>query len=598
MFDRLTPLLELAPFLRPYRPRIALALAALVVAAGATLTVPLAFRSLIDLGFSSANAGHINRYFVALFLVAALLAAATAARFYTVSWLGERVTADIRSAVYDRVIRMPPAFFETTRTGEVLSRLTTDTTLIETVVGTSLSMGLRNAFLLAGGLIMLTVTSARLTGYIVALLLVVVAPIVVFGRRVRRLSRASQDRLADSSAIAGEILNAVATVQAYTHEAIEGARFRRAVEDAFGAALRRIRARSALTLLVILLVFGAVVLVLWLGAQDVLMGRMTGGQLGAFILYAVIVAGALGALAEVWGDLQRAAGATERLLELNRAKSDIESPQAARELTTCAGAVSFDDVTFSYPSRPDTCALKDFSLHIDAGETVALVGPSGAGKSTVFQLLLRYYDPQQGCIRVDGHDIRMVSLASLRQRMGLVPQDAVIFSTDASGNIRYGKPDAGGDEIRQAAQQAYADEFIVRLPEGYETFLGERGVRLSGGQKQRIAMARALLKDPPILLLDEATSALDSESEARVQAAIENAARNRTVLVIAHRLSTVRSADRIVVLDRGRIQAVGTHDDLVRGNELYARLAARQFGALEDEGTNRQDRGARRQGAW
>ncbi len=578
MFARLIPLLDLVPFVRPYRGRVALALLALVVAALATLAVPAAFRQLIDLGFSAANVGHIDTYFLALFAVSTVLALAVGARFYLVSWLGERVTADLRRAVYANVIQMSPAFFETTRSGEVLSRLNSDTTLIETVVGTSLSMGLRNLFLMVGGLIMLTITSPLLTGYIVVLMLVVVAPIIVFGRRVRKLSKATQDNIADTSAIAAETLNAVTTVQAFTHEEIESKRYRAAVESAFEAALRRIGARSLLTVMVIVLVFGAIVLVLWLGAHDVLAGRMSGGQLGAYILYAVIVAGAFGALAEVWGDLQRAAGAMERLLELHRARTEIASPPQPRVLTRCAGRVDFDWVTFSYPSRPDTHALHEFSLSVKPGEAVALVGPSGAGKTTFFQLLLRFYEPQSGRILLDGIDIRELGIEALRNHIGIVTQDPVIFAADAFDNIRYGKPDATEAQVREAARRAFADEFIVRLPEGYKTFLGERGVRLSGGQKQRIAIARALLKNPPVLLLDEATSALDSESEAKVQAAIESAARDRTVIVIAHRLSTVQSAQRIAVLDHGRLQAVGTHQALIAGNALYARLAALQFG--------------------
>jgi ATP-binding cassette subfamily B protein len=578
VIERLAPLLALAPFLRPYRGRIAAALAALLAAATATLALPLAFRSLIDLGFSPANAQHIDRYFLALFAVALVLALAVAARFYLVSWLGERVTADLRDAVYANVLRMSPAFYETTRTGEVLSRLTTDTTLIETVVGTSLSMGLRNALLMIGGLAMLAVTSARLTGWIVLLLAAVVLPIILFGRRVRRLSKASQERVADASAIAGETLNAIATVQAYTHERIEAARFDAAVEGAFAAARTRIRARSLLTMLVIVLVFGATVLVLWLGAQDVLAGRMSAGTLAAFVLYAVIVAGSIGALAEVWGDLQRAAGATERLLELRQARSPIVEPAAPRALPVCRGEIAFDAVSFSYPSRPQTQALQAFSLAVRAGETVALVGPSGAGKSTVFQLLLRYYDVQAGRVLLDGIDVRDLSLETLRGHVGIVPQEPVIFAASAAENIRYGRPQASDDAVREAARRAFAEEFITALPQGWDSFLGERGVRLSGGQKQRIAIARALLKNPPLLLLDEATSALDSESEAKVQAAIEAAARDRTVIVIAHRLATVLRADRIAVLEDGRLQAVGTHAELLAGNALYARLAALQFG--------------------
>jgi ATP-binding cassette subfamily B protein len=578
MIERLSPLAALGPFLRPYRLRILAALLALVVAACATLTLPIAFRNLIDLGFSTASRGHIDTYFLALFGVALVLAFATAARFYSVSWLGERVTADLRAAVYDNVIRMSPEFFEVTKTGEVLSRLTGDTTLVETVVGTSFSMGLRNLFLLVGGLIMLTITSPQLTAYIAGLLVAVVAPLVIFGRRVRKLSRASQDSLADTSALAGEMLGGIATVQAYTHEGIESSRYRDRVENAFGVSLKRIRARSLLTVAIIALVFGAVVLVLWLGAREVVAGRMSGGALGAFVLYAVMAAGALGALAEVWGDLSRAAGAMERLLELYRARPVVRSAPDAAPLAQAHGHVRFEGVAFHYPSRPGTPALDGVGFEVRPGETVALVGPSGAGKTTVFQLLLRFYDPQSGAILLDGRDIRTLRLDDLRRHIGIVAQDPVIFSADARDNIRYGNPEASEAEVVEAARQAYADEFIRALPQGYETFLGERGVRLSGGQRQRIAIARALLKNPPLLLLDEATSALDSESELKVQAAIDNAAKNRTVLVIAHRLSTVRKADRIIVLDGGRIEAIGNHEALLASSPLYARLSSLQFG--------------------
>ena len=581
MIERLSPLAALGPFLRPYRLRILAALVALVVAAGAMLTLPMAFRNLIDLGSSAASRGHIDAYFLALFGVALVLAVAVAARFYCVSWLGERVTADLRAAVYDKVIRMSPEFFEVTKTGEVLSRLSSDTTLVETVVGTSFSMGLRNLFLLVGGLIMLAVTSLQLTAYIGGLLVAVVAPLVVFGRRVRRLSRASQDSIADTSAPAGEMLGGVATVQAYTHEGIESARYRGAVETASAASLKRIRARSVLTVSVIALVFGAVVLVLWLGAQEVLAGRMSGGALGAFVLYAVMAAGALGALAEVWGDLARAAGAMERLLELYRAQPTIASPPDAQPMPVAHGHVRFEHVGFHYPSRPATPALAGVGFEVRPGETVALVGPSGAGKTTVFQLLLRFYDPQSGAILLDGRDIRSLRLDDLRRHIGLVAQDPVIFSADARDNIRYGNPQASEAQVIEAAREAHADEFIRALPQGYGTFLGERGVRLSGGQRQRIAIARALLKNPPLLLLDEATSALDSESELKVQAAIDNAAKNRTVLVIAHRLATVRKADRIIVLDGGCIEAVGNHEALLKASPLYARLSALQFGTAQ-----------------
>jgi ATP-binding cassette subfamily B protein len=580
----LASLASLLPCLAPYRRQFLLAGIALVVAAGATLAIPYAFKQMIDHGFGAAagtrSIENVNATFLALFGVAAVLGVATAARFYMVSWLGERVTADIRGAVYRHVVQQSPEFFETTRTGEVLSRLTTDTTLIQTVVGTSISLALRNTLLFIGGLAMLFVTSARLTSIILGLLVLVVVPIVLYGRRVRTLSRDSQDRIADASALAGEILNAMPTVQAFTGERREAQRFGASVEHAFSTAMRRIRARSILTMLAIVLVFGAIVFVLWLGAHAVLAGSMTGGDLGQFILYASIVSGAVGALSEVMGEAQRAAGAAERLLELLALRSSIASPMHPKALPARpanGSALQLLDVGFSYPSRPDHASLSHLSLDIRPGETVAVVGPSGAGKTTLFQLLLRFYDPQSGSILLDGVDIRDLDLHTLRGAIGIVPQDTVIFSADAMENIRYGRPDASDAEVIAAARMAAAHEFIERLPQGYASYLGERGVRLSGGQRQRIAIARALLKNPPLLLLDEATSALDAESERLVQSALEAAMVGRTTLVIAHRLATVQRADRIVVMEDGRIVETGTHASLVALGGIYANLAALQF---------------------
>ncbi len=576
LLQKLTPLGGLLPFMRPYRGRFVLAGLSLLVAAAATLLLPVAFRYLVDHAFSQRQA--VDGYFLALFGLASVLALFTALRFYLVSWLGERITADLRSAVYRHVVGMSPEYFETLQTGEVLSRLTTDTTLVQTVVGTSLSMGLRNVLLMLGGLVMLAVTSPSLTGYILLTLLLVVVPILVYGRRVRALSRSSQDRIADSSAMAGEALNAVQTVQAFAQEGHEVARFDASVMRSFDTALARIVARSQLTALVILLVFGAIVFVLWLGAHAVLAGQMSSGELAQFILYAVVTAGAIGAVAEVWGDLQRAAGATERLLALLAQRSPVQPPAQPLPLPPEGEGLQLDNVTFAYPSRPEQPSLQGLNLQVRPGEQVALVGPSGAGKTTLFQLLLRFYDPQVGRILLNGVPIDQLDPAALRRHVGIVLQDTVIFAASALENIRYGRSDASDAEVIAAARAAAAHDFIDKLPEGYHSFLGERGVRLSGGQRQRIAIARAILKNPPILLLDEATSALDAESEQLVQQALEHAAAGRTTLVIAHRLATVKQADRIIVLEGGRIVAEGRHEQLLLSSPLYARLAALQFG--------------------
>ena len=577
----------LLPFLRPYRVRVALALLFLVGAAAATLALPLALRSLIDGGLVSADPGArvmaLREHFVALFGVGVALGVFSALRFYMVSWLGERITADLRNAVYAHVVRQSPEFFETTQTGEVLSRLTTDTTLVQTVVGSSLSMGLRNTVMGVGALGMLIITNPRVMLPVMGMLAVIVLPSGYVGRRVRRLSRASQDRVADASAIAAEVLNAIPVVQSYTQQRRESARFEAATERAFDTAVRRTRVRSVLAAFIISATFGALLWGLYQGTQAVLRGDITAGHLGQTVLYVIVLVSSVAVLSEVYGEVLRAAGATERLMELLHARSPVDEPARPVALPAAQGgsSVRFDHVTFHYPSRPAQAALRDFSLDVRPGETVALVGPSGAGKSTVLQLLLRFYDAQQGVVSVDGVPVDAVPLDELRGRIGIVPQDSTVFSASAMDNIRYGRPDAGDDEVFAAARAAFADEFIRALPEGYATHLGERGVRLSGGQRQRISIARAMLKNPPLLLLDEATSALDAESERMVQAALEAAMQGRTTVVVAHRLATVLRADRIVVMEGGRIVDEGTHAELVARGGLYARLAAMQFGLEE-----------------
>ena len=569
----------LLPHLRPYAARAAAAALALLLAAGLVLALGQGLRRLVDEGFAGGAPDRLDGAALAMFAVVAALGAATSARFYLVSWLGERVAADLRRDVFGHVLGLSPAFFDTARTGDILSRLTADVALLQALIGSAVSMGLRNAVTGLGALAMLVATSPKLAGLVMVVVPMVVVPLVVFGRRERRLSRAAQERVADLAATAEETLNGLRTVQAFTHEPLDRAHFAAETERSVAAALRRIATRSALILAVILLGFGAITLALWVGGHDVVAGRLTGGELSAFVFYAVLLANSGATASELWGEVQRAAAAADRLVELLETPPAIAAPVSPQRLpATARGRVAFEDVAFAYPTRPGSRALDGFSLEVEPGETVALVGPSGAGKTTVLQLLLRFYDPQAGRVLLDGVDVAALDPAALRARLGLVPQEPVVFGASAAENIRYGRPKATDRELRAAAEAAGAAAFIEALPRGYDTPLGGRGATLSGGQRQRIAIARAVLRDPPVLLLDEATSALDAESEAAVQQALERLARGRTTLVVAHRLATVRRADRIVVMDRGRVAASGTHAALVREDGLYARFAALQFG--------------------
>lgn len=566
-----------AGFLRPYTGHVFAAIAALIITGLSVLGLGQGLKALIDGGFADGNAQALDNALYLLLALSVVMAVGTFARFYFVSWLGERVVADLRQAVFERVMGLHTGFFETTKTGEVLSRLTTDTTLLQSVIGSSASVALRNVLNLVGGIIMLFITNPGLTMMVLMVVPVVVVPILIFGRRVRTLSRASQDRVADIGAFAEETINAMSTVQAFTHEDVDRKRFGQEVTNAFNTAIVRIRTRGLLMAVVILLVFGAIGVVLWVGGRQMLSGEISGGELAAFIYYAMLVAISVGVMSEVYGELQRAAGATERLIELLEADSDIQAPHQPIALPAPQGKVRFENVTFHYPSRPDMPALEAFNLDVKPGETVALVGPSGAGKSTVFQMLLRFYDPESGHVLLDDVDVRKADPKAVRERFALVPQDPVLFGTTGLENIRYGRPEASDADVRQAAEAAAAAEFLDKLPDGFATFLGEKGVRLSGGQRQRISLARALLRDPSVLLLDEATSALDAESERLVQAALEKLKAGRTTLVIAHRLATVVNADRIAVMEHGRIVAIGPHEELLSTSPLYAHLAALQF---------------------
>ena len=577
--QRLRALSMLWRFAMPYKARIAGFAAALFVAAGCFLVIGQGLKQVIDRGFAGGDPQALNHALFFLLAVVGVMAAATWVRFYLISWLGERVVADLRREIFSRLLALSPGWFEQARTGEMISRLTTDTALLDQVVGTSVSMALRNALLGLGSLAMLMLTSWKLTALVLLMVPLVIGPIVVFGRRVRRLSRASQDRVADLGAYIDETLHEIRTVQAYVHESEDERLFGARIERTFATARSRVRVRATLIAAVIVLVFAGVGIILWIGGQDVLAGRITAGELSAFVFYAAMVASAAGALSEVVGDLQRGAGAAERLIEILGTAPEIVAPADPEPLPEPPlGRIELHRVTFFYPARPNQPALEEFSLRVEPGEKVALVGPSGAGKSTVFQLLLRFYDPQSGEVRLDGVDVRRADPAQLRARLALVPQEPAIFAASVAENVRYGRPEASDAEVRAACEAAFAAEFIERLPEKYGTFLGERGVRLSGGQRQRLAIARAILSGRPVLLLDEATSALDSESERMVQMALERLMRTRTTLIIAHRLATVKSVDRIAVIDRGRLAAAGTHEELIRASALYARVAELQFG--------------------